>query len=400
MSASASLGNLLVMQGGGPTQVINASLFGVIDEAGRSGRFGRVLGARFGMEGLIKGDFIDLSAIASSEIERLRTTPGAALGSTRYRPREDELRQLEKLLRQHDIRSLLLIGGNGSLRGVAALAEVLSDAGVSVIGIPKTIDNDITGTDRCPGYASAARYVAQCVRDLGTDVRTLPQPVSIFETMGRSVGWLAAAALLAKRDEGDAPHLIYLPERSFEIDHFLGDVDGVVRKNGWAIAVVAEGLQDASGKPIYETAEPSQRDSLDRPPPGGVSAHLAETVARRLKIRCRWEKPGLCGRCSPLHVSPVDRADAERVGRSAVQAAIERRTAHMVALSPLDDSTDEEPRCELVPVSQTGGERRFPAGWITDDEHNIPIAPAFVRYARRIVGELVDYPVPLNEKRC
>jgi ATP-dependent phosphofructokinase / diphosphate-dependent phosphofructokinase len=395
---SASLGKLLVMQGGGPTQVVNASLFGVIDEASRSGRFDRILGARFGVSGMMKGDFIDLSVVPQREIELLRTTPGASLGSTRYRPLEPELRELGSLLRRHDIRSVLLIGGNGSLRGVAALAEALSDADVCVIGIPKTIDNDIQGTDRCPGYASAARYVAQSVRDLAIDVRTLPQPVSIFETMGRSVGWLAASSLLAKKDERDAPHLLYLPERSFEIDRFLGDVDRVARKNGWAIAVVAEGLQDARGNPIYETTEPSQHDSLDRPPPGGVSAHLAELVAQRLKIRCRWEKPGLCGRSSALHVSAVDRADAELVGRWAVRAAIERQTAHMVALSPLAESSDET-RCELVPLPLSAGERRFPEEWITDDG-NIPVAPACVQYARRIVGELIDYPLPLNEKRC
>ena len=198
---SATLGKLLVLQGGGPTPVVKASLFGVIDEAVKSAKFSHVLGARFGVAGLLKSDFVELSSISSSEIERLRTTPGASLGTTRYKPGEDELGRIRDILRKNDIQSVLLIGGNGSLRGADAIAEAVKAAGVSVIGIPKTIDNDICCTDRCPGFGSAARYVAQSVRDLGMDVRSLPQPVSIFETMGRSIGWLAAASFLAKMDE-------------------------------------------------------------------------------------------------------------------------------------------------------------------------------------------------------
>ena len=393
---SATLGNLLVLQGGGPTQVVNASLFAVIDEATRSDRFGRVLGARFGLEGLLTEQFIDLSAVDSREIERLRTTPGASLGSTRYKASDAELQQIGTIVGRQDIRSVLVIGGNGSLRGAAALAAICD--GVSVIGIPKTIDNDINGTDRCPGFASAAKYVAQSVRDLGMDVRTLPQPVSIFETMGRSVGWLAGAATLAKRDDSDAPHLLYLPEVAFDVDRFIGDLDRIVKKHGWAIAVVAEGLKDSQGRPVYETTEAAHRDALDRPPPGGVAAHLADVVARRLKIRCRWEKPGLIGRCSPHHVSPVDRADAELVGRQAVRAAIERRSGVMVSLAALSDD-NVHGRCELVELSAAHGERCLPADWIVESE-NIPVAPAFVRYVRRIVGELVDYPLPLGGQRC
>jgi 6-phosphofructokinase len=393
---SATLGNLLVLQGGGPTQVINASLFGVIGEASRSGRFDRVLGARFGIEGLLKEKFVDLSAIDSREIERLRTTPGASLGSTRYKASDAEVQQIAAIVGKHNIRSMLLIGGNGSLRGAAAFAEILQ--GVSVIGIPKTIDNDINGTDRCPGFASAAKYVAQSVRDLGMDVRTLPQPVSIVETMGRSVGWLAGAAAIAKLDDDHAPHLIYLPEVAFDVERFLGDLDRVVKEHGWAIAVVAEGLKDSQGRQVYETSEAAHRDALDRPPPGGVAAHLADVVARRLKIRCRWEKPGLMGRCSPHHVSPVDRADAEAVGRRAVRAVVERRTGVMVALASLNDE-DDHPRCDLAPLSAAQGERCLPADWIVEKE-NIPMAPAFVRYVGRLVGELIDYPLPLGGQRC
>ena len=151
---------------------------------------------------------------------------------------------------------------------------------MTVIGIPKTIDNDIAQTDRCPGYGSAARYVAQSVRDLGMDVRTLPQPVSIFETMGRSVGWLAGASVLGRMDPAHAPHLVYMPEKAFDLDHFLDDIDDVVTRNGWAVAVVTEGIRTASGKAVFETDYESQRNALGCAVAGGVAAHLAAHVTR------------------------------------------------------------------------------------------------------------------------
>lgn len=390
---SAGRGNLLVLQGGGPTPVLNTSLFGVIDEA--LPRYARVLGARFGLEGLIRGDLLDLSAVPHDELQRLKDAPGASLGSTRHKATEVDLGRILRTLRRHDVRALIVIGGNGSLRGADVIADAVSRDGCEccVVGVPKTIDNDIPATDRCPGFGSAARAVAQGVRDLGMDVRTLPQPVSLYETMGRSVGWLAGAAALAKLDEHHAPHLIYLPERPFDVGRFLGDVDRVVRRHGWAVAVMTEGLKTADGQPVYENASASQRDALNRALPGGVASHLADIVTRELKIRCRWEKPGLCARASMLHVAQQDRLDAELVGRAGVRAAVERRHGHMVALRPLDarDAT------EIIPlVRAAGGERLVPDEWL--DRSDTAVAPPFLQYVRPLVGELIDYPVPLKDR--
>ena len=388
-------GSLLVLQGGGPTPVFNASLFGVIDEARRLGGFARILGARSGWAGLLKDDVLDLSSVPQRELERLKTTPGASLGSTRHKLTDEHVERIVDHLRDRDVRHVLLIGGNGSMRAADMLARGADACGfaLSVIGVPKTIDNDIPLTDRCPGFASAARYVAQSVRDLAMDVRTLPQPVSIYETMGRDAGWLAAASVLARADGHDAPHLVYLPERPFDVEQFLGDLDRVVRRHGWAVVVVPEGLTDASGNPVYQTASAFQRDELERPVPGGVAAHLAEVVAARLNVRCRWEKPGLCGRASMHHVSPVDRDDAERVGRAAVRAALAGERAQMVALRPLGADGDA---CALVPLAHVVGERTLPREWLADPETGV--APAFVEYARPIVGALIDYPVPLKDQ--
>ncbi len=187
----------------------------------------------------------------------------------------------------------------------------------------------------CPGFRCTRRYIAQSVRDLGCDVAGLPQPVSILETMGRSVGWLAAATALAKTSDREAPHLIYLPEHPFDTNRFIADVDRTVRKIGHAIVVVNEGIRTADGKLVYEVATSSQRDACDRPLPGGVANYLAEVVTQNLKIRCRSEKPGLCGRSSMLHLSKQDWRDADLVGRAAVRAAIDGQSDVMVSLLPI-----------------------------------------------------------------
>ena len=383
-----------MLQGGGPTPVLNATLCAVIDEARRVGGFDAVLGARFGIEGLLKRDWIDLSSLSASELELLRMTPGATLGSTRFKPAEADFERIIHHLRQADVRALLLIGGNGSLRGAAAIAKAADDLGyeMSVIGIPKTIDNDIPSTDRCPGYGSAARYLAQSVRDLGTDVRALPQPVSIYETMGRSVGWLAAASVLAKLDEDSAPHLVCLPEKPFDLQQFLTALDRTVTRLGYAIVIVCEGIQTADGKPVFEVGDVTQRDALNRALAGGVGHYLADVVTCELRIRCRCEKPGLCGRASMLHVSLQDLADAELVGRAGVRGVVEGVHAHAVSLRPLHDTKGDTPY-DFVPLSMSAGEKRLPPSWLSDEETGV--SAEFVRYAGAIVGELLPYARPL-----
>ena len=394
-----SVGKLLVLQGGGPTPVLNASLFGLLDEAGRVGQFDCVLGARFGIEGLLRQDWVDLSRLSTSDLQLLRVTPGATLGASRHKPSENDFDQMIEALRRQNIRALLLIGGNGSLRGADAIARAADRSGYELcaIGIPKTIDNDIPSTDRCPGFGSAARYVAQSVRDLGMDLRALPQPVSIYETMGRSIGWLAGASALAKLDERSAPHLVYLPEKPFVMDHFLAALDGLVKRLGWAVVVVSEGIKTAEGKLVFEVGDATQRDVLNRALPGGVGNYLANMVTRQLKIRCRCEKPGLCGRASMLHVSPQDLADAELVGRAGVRGAVDGRHAHAVALTPLGASKPDR-GYEFVPLASAAGEREVPGNWLADPEAG-GVTSEFLRYGRPIVGELPPYAIPLADKR-
>ncbi|MGH9599158.1 MAG: diphosphate--fructose-6-phosphate 1-phosphotransferase, partial [Terracidiphilus sp.] len=314
--------NLLVVQGGGPTPVLNATLAAIVEEA--HGKFDRVFGARSGLNGLIHDQLADLSRLSQAELDLLRVSPGVALGSSRAKPSEEDLAQVVACLRRRNVRHLLFAGGNGTMRGAETVSRSCraADYEVQAIGVPKTVDNDIAVTDRCPGYASAARYIAQAARDLGMDVRSLPQPVSILETMGRSVGWLAAASAAGKRDEQDAPHLVYLPERAFDMETFLADLDRIVAKQGWAVVAVAEGIRDRNNDFVYQVTDPAQTDPLNRPITGGVAQFLADTVARRLKMRCRSEKPGLLGRASILHASKQDMKDADLVGRVAVRGLL------------------------------------------------------------------------------
>jgi 6-phosphofructokinase 1 len=382
------------MQGGGPTQVLNATLAAIVEEAQARGGFNRIFGARSGIKGLLQGGEVDLSQLSAAELKLLRVSPGAALGSSRAKPSEDDLGELVNYLRRREVRDLLFLGGNGTMRGAETVSRFCreSDYDVRVLGVPKTVDNDIAVTDRCPGFASAARYIAQSTRDLGMDVRSLPQPVSILESMGRSVGWLAAAAAAGKRDEQDAPHLVYLPERPFDLDEFLASLDRIVAKQGWAVAVVAEGIRNRDGRYVYQVADPAQSDPLQRPITGGVAQFLAEAVARQLKMRCRSEKPGLLGRASMLHASMQDQKDADLVGRAAVRGLLAGETEKMVSLLPLKDCGNSG--YELVALDRVAEvERPIPAEWI--GEGAIPVKESFFEYLGPLVGDLVPYCAPL-----
>jgi 6-phosphofructokinase 1 len=382
------VGNLMIVQGGGPTAVFNVSLSSAISEGVSQPGVGRVFGARYGMRGLVQDDIVELGQMTAGELELLRNSPGAALGSSRYKPTEDDYDRMVENLRRRDIRFMIFMGGNGTMRGAALVSEHCRDAGfpMQVIGVPKTVDNDIAMTDRCPGFASAARYMAQTTRDLGMDIRSLPQPVTILEVIGRSIGWLAAATALAKGREADAPHLIYLPERPFHAERFLADLDQIVTKHGWAIVVATEGIRNPGGSLVYELTDPTQLDPLARPMTGGVGQFMANLVGEKLKIRCRTEKPGLIARAAMAHVSTQDQKDAELVGRAGVRALAAGETEKMVSLLPLGI----EGGYELVPFSKVAdADRPLPAEWIRDAA--IPVGDKFFNYVKPLVGELTPY---------
>ena len=307
--------NLVVAQGGGPTVAINSSLCGIIEQAVRVDAVDDIYGARRGLEGLLAGDFMDLTIQSPETLRAVRTAPGAALGSSRKRLGEEQYTQALNVCRENDIRYFLYIGGNGTMAASRRMHQLAAEHGIDlgVVGVPKTVDNDIRGTDHCPGYGSAARYYAISVRELGMDVESLPTPVSVFETMGRYAGWLAASTILARNDESDAPHLIYLPEAPIAEDQFLADIQRVYDEHGWVLAVVSEGVVDEDGNPLSIARTGAQTDEFGRGLPGNAGARMADLISDELGLRARSEKPGLLARASVAHASKIDLREAMTV---------------------------------------------------------------------------------------
>ncbi len=387
----------MIVQGGGPTAVFNASLASILREAAQQRCIGEVYGARFGMKGLAEDDIVHLSTLSSGELDALRDSPGAALGSSRFKPSEDDLDRCIAHLRQRDVRSMIFLGGNGTMAGAQIFREFCTSRGyqMQVMGAPKTIDNDINGTDRCPGFGSAARFVAQSMLDLSMDLRSLPQPVSIFETLGRDAGWLAASSILARRHEDDAPHVICIPEIPFILDDFLTRIDAAVRRVGWALAVVSEGTRYNDGTPVFAQVPHTSAKTPMRPLIGGVAQHLSGLVAEHLGLRCRSEKPGLIGRSALIYRSAQDLADAELTGRECVRALATGNTDFMVSLRPLVPG--EHSGFDLLPLEVAAGPRRaIPADWLKYDA--LATNLYFPRYLEPIAGPLRHYSQPLSER--
>src|SRR2546426_9502175 len=246
--------NLIIGQSGGATAVINASLVGAIEAALKDTRIGEIYGMHQGIEGLLKEDLIDLRQQPSDLWPRIRITPSAALGSCRYKLKEDDPERVIALLRKYDIHYLLYIGGNDSADTAHRLAHAALHSGYDfqTISIPKTIDNALPFSDHSPGYGSAARFIALATMDSSLNTASIPwhYPVKVIETMGRNAGWLAASAALGKRDEVDPPHIILMPEKPFNTDEFLKQVEEVYRRLGYVIIVAAETMRDEQGQAL------------------------------------------------------------------------------------------------------------------------------------------------------
>lgn len=320
--------NVLVVHGGGPTSVMNASLYGVLKEAERHSQIGAVYGAIGGVEGILKENLLNLSEFQGAK-ELLLHTPGSAIGSSRYPVTEEDYNKTPIILKKYNIKYILPNGGNGTMDTCGKIYKSCIEAGytdIKVVGIPKTIDNDIAITDHTPGFGSAARYLAATVREVVEDVKSLPIHVCIIEALGRNAGWITAASVLARRKKGDAPHLIYTPERPFKEEEFLTDVKKLYDKLGGVVVVVSEGLKKEDGTPVVDPIYKTDRAVYY----GDVSAHLANLVIKRLGIKARNEKPGLCGRASIAWQSPVDCQEAQLAGEKALEAAIKGHTGVMI----------------------------------------------------------------------
>lgn len=328
--------NILIIHGGGPTAVINCSLYGVMKEAARHRGLGHILAAKNGTGGLLREEFIRMDEISEEQISLLLQTPGSAIGTSRDQLTDVDYARMAEILKKHEVRYVLMNGGNGTMDTCGRLYRACRESGydIHVCGIPKTMDNDIAVTDHSPGYGSAARYIAESVREVCADVKGLPIHVVIVEASGRNAGWITAASGLAGVDGGPGPDLIYLPERPFEEDMFLNDVQNLLSRKSGIVVVASEGLKDRQGKPIVEPIFQTGRATYF----GDVGTHLAQVVIRNLGYKARGEKPGLLGRASIHLQSRVDREEAILAGELALKAVLDGENGKMVAFQRI--STD------------------------------------------------------------
>ena len=382
--------NILIMQSGGCTPVLNRSLFGLVREAfARRGGIREIYGARYGMEGILRGDLIDLRRIPADEWQRIAHTPGAALGSTRRKMRDEDVPPILDALRRNDIGCWFIIGGNDSAWTGHSVGQAAEAAGLplTVINVPKTIDNDLVLTDHSPGYGSAARFVALATMGAGRDAESMgiASPITIIEVMGRDAGWLAAASALAKRDERDAPHFIGVPELPLDETRFLDRMEGAYRRYGFAVAVIAENVRTDDGAPIGAQGEPLYTDDFGHPYYEPPAQHLAALVSKRLGVRTRYEKPGTIQRSMMACVSATDAREAEAVGRAAIRYAQAGTRDVMVTL---EREAGEEYACATgaAPLADVGGKvKRMPSDFL--DPANAFVTPAFLDYARPLLGD-------------
>ncbi|MBC7240980.1 MAG: 6-phosphofructokinase [Anaerolineae bacterium] len=395
-------GNLLVAQSGGPTAVINASLAGVVQTAIESGRFDRVLGALDGTLGILRETLVDLTQEEPAVWKLVLQTPGAALGTSRLKLTDAHYDRILAVLKAHDVHYLCLIGGNDSMDSAYKLSRLAEHSGYEllVVGVPKTVDNDLAYTDHCPGYGSAARFVAVTVRDTCIDSWSgkLSTPVKIVEIMGRHAGWLTASAALARESTPDgAPHLIYVPERPVTLEQFLEDVETVYRQYGYAVVALSEGVRNPQGELLGTAVEAV--DAFGHRQLGGVSAILAEKVSERLRLKARFEKPDTMQRSSSALVSHVDREEAFRVGQEAVRAVLQDISGKMVTLER-EEGPAYHCRTGLADLDKVAGvERLLPDAYLNANDHDV--TPAFLDYVRPLIGDpfppvgfLRRYPVP------
>jgi len=386
-------GNCLIGQSGGPSAVNNASVAGIVSEALNHACIEEVYGALNGVVGILNEDLVDLAAESQQTIRGLRHTPGAALGScrTKLKKPQDFERALE-VFKAHNIRYYFHIGDGDAQENAAKIAELARGQGyeLRVVGIPKTIDNDLPATDHCPGYGSAVKYIATTVKELAVDADATGAAdlVTIVEVMGRNTGWLAAGASLAKRRDhpNDPPHLVYVPEIAFSPEKFVDDIQRILKREKHCVVVVGEGLVDKDGN--YVAVETS--DTAGAAQFGGVGEFLKEQVEARVGAKVRVARLGVAQRAAAHLASKTDADEAFLAGQAAVKAAVNGESEKMVTLVRGDG---DHYTCEtgLTTLAELAGNvKKLPREWLNED--GVSLNFQFYRYATPLIQGEVTVP--------
>lgn len=387
--------NLIVGQSGGPTAVINGSLYGVVTEGLKStGQIGKVYGMVHGIEGFLGGQYMDMDTdMTKDELSALKTTPGAFLGSCRYKLPEDlsdpVYPELFKKFEELDIGYFFYCGGNDSMDTVSKLSRYAAsvDSDIRVMGVPKTIDNDLVLTDHTPGFGSAAKFVASSVREINRDSEAYDKPnVMIIEIMGRHAGWLAASSILARCEKDPNPILIYLPEVPFSEEKFIKQLKAAIDEHKHVTVCVSEGLKDAEGNFISEDSVETAVDQFGHKILNGCGSYLQSLVKKELGVKVRSVEFNVSQRCSSNCLSATDLEEAVTAGSFALQQALKGETGYMIAFNRKDGDYSME--CALVDVNDVcNKEKTVPLEWITNDGSSLS-------------QEFIDYAAPLVKGEC
>lgn len=389
-------GNVLVGQSGGPTSVINSSLAGVIEAARRSKKIGKVLGLRFGIEGLLQDHLFDLSKESPKTIRGLRMTPGSALGSSRLKLQSDHFPRILEQLKKYNIRYFFLCGGNDTMDTIHRVTEYANAHGHELIGVgvPKTVDNDLFGTDHTPGYPSAARYVALSVLQAGIlarDMQRVDQFV-IFQSIGRSAGWLPAASALARSVTG-APHILLLPERPFERKKFLAAVKQAHHDSGFVSIVCGEGITNADGSPVSASETKDKFGNVEFGAMGGssVAMVLHRIISQEFGWRGEFQVSESLPMCAADRGVKLDFQEAYQCGQQAVRLALKGQTGVMVTMHRVNKGKQPyKIGFGTIALKEVANhERPMPDEFLAPN--GLDITPAFLNYVRPLVGDLPDY---------
>ena len=390
-------GNALVGQSGGPTSVINSTLAGVIEGARRSKSIGRLFGMRFGIEGVLGSHLLDLNGYDRAATRKLQLTPSSALGSSRLKLKEEHFEPILKQLKKFDIRYFFMIGGNDTMDTIHRVVEYANNSGyeMSGVGVSKTVDNDLFGTDHTPGFPSAARYVAMSVQQggrLARDMQRVDQFV-VFQTVGRSAGWLPAAAACAKKNAADPPHIILMPEVSFDRTKFLSAVEKAQKKYGFVSIVCGEGITNADGSPVSASGTQDRFGNVEFGAMGGTSAAmmLHRMISNEFGWRGEFQVTESLQMCAADRAVKLDIDEAFGCGKEAIRLAEQGTSGVMVTINRT--SKPGEPySCSFgtIPLGEVANaERPMPAKFISKD--GLFVTRAFLDYANPLIGELPDF---------
>lgn len=372
--------NCIVAQSGGPTSVINSSVVGVVKGNREAKYYDKVYGGINGIEGILDNKIIDLTELNDGDLETLKYTPSAGLGSCRYKMKdctinEEEYLKLFEILDKLDIQTFFYIGGNDSMDTVSKLSMYAKEKGIDkqIIGIPKTIDNDLFSTDHTPGYGSAAKFIATTTLEAYLDSSVYTNNgIFIVETMGRDTGWLAASAALAKLNGEPVVDFIYLPEVPFLKEKFLQDVEKRFNENNKVFIVASEGLKDEGGNYLFDTKSANKHDTFSHVQLGGVGSYLKSLLINKgITNRVKVLELGVTQRCAMHCISETDVEEAYEVGKSALIYSIEGHHGFMVGMKRIQNEPYQMETCKVEASKVANNIKYFPVEWINDEKNNV-----------------------------